>query len=55
MDKKKYTTPCMKVVNTRTRGMLAASGNTYNMNWSGNRHGEAGPGEIDDYSTYDSF
>lgn len=55
MDKKNYTKPYMKVVNIRTCGMLAASGNTYNMKWSGDRSGSAGPGEIDDNSTYDSF
>lgn len=55
MDKKNYTTPYMKVVNIRTSGMLAASGDTRNMRWSGNQHGNSEPGEIDNYSTYDSF
>jgi hypothetical protein len=55
MDRKNYTKPYMKVVNIRTCGMLAASEKTYNMNWSGNRHGDPAPGEIDEYSTYDSF
>ena len=38
MDKKKYATPSLKLVNIQTCGMLAA-----------------GPDEIDDYSTFDSF
>ena len=55
MDKKKYTTPYMQVVNMQTSGMLATSGETIDMPWSGDHPGTGGPGEIDPYSTFDSF
>jgi hypothetical protein len=55
MDKKSYIKPYMKVVNIRTCGMLAASGDQVNMKWSGNRPGTAGSDGIDENSTYDSF
>lgn len=56
MRKKKYITPCMKVVNTQTYRMIATSQDkNLNMKWSGNQQGDSGPDEIDDYSTFDSF
>ena len=55
MKKKNYIVPAFKVVTLHAARMLMASGDTLSMPWSGNRPGEAGPGEIDDNSTYDSF
>ena len=55
MDKKKYTTPCIEVVNIQTGGVLSTSDDTLNMPWSGKEPGTAGPDDIDDYSTFDSF
>jgi hypothetical protein len=56
MDKKKYATPSLKLVNIQTCGMLATSlEDSIDMDWSGDKSGTAGPDEIDDYSTFDSF
>lgn len=56
MDKKRYTAPDMEVISVETCGMLATSpDNLINLNWAGDGPGTAGPDEIDDNSTFDSF
>ena len=55
MDKKKYTTPSMQVVNIQACGVLTTSEDTLNMPWSSDKHGDSGPDDIDDFSTFDSF
>jgi hypothetical protein len=35
--------------------MLAASGDELDFPWSGKQQGDAGPDEIDDFSTTDTF
>ena len=54
MKKKTYTTPAIKVIKIQHRGILCSS-ETYNLPWSGNKAGTAGPNEIDENSTYDAF
>jgi hypothetical protein len=54
MEKKQhYVRPCVKVYQVQPQYLL--SGSEERMQWSGERPGSAGPGEIDDNSTYDSF
>ena len=55
MKKKYYTAPIIKVFTLQTTRMLMTSGDLVSMPWSGDRSGSAGPGEIDDNSTVDSF
>ncbi len=55
MKKKNYIVPSISVFTLRTARMLMTSGDTQSMFWSGDRNGTAGPGEIDDQSTLDSF
>lgn len=55
MKKKNYIVPAFKVVKLQPARMLMISGDTVSMPWSGDLPGTAGPEEIDDYSTFDSF
>lgn len=55
MKKKYYTVPSIKVFTLRTTRILMTSGDEIALPWSGNRPGTAGPDEIDDSSTFDSF
>ena len=56
MDKKRYTAPDMEVISVETCGMLATSpDDLINLIWAGDEPGTAGPDEIDDNSTFDSF
>ena len=55
MKKKYYTAPIIKVFTLQTTRMLMTSGDLVSMPWSGDRSGSAGPDEIDDNSTVDSF
>lgn len=54
MEKKQhYVRPCVKVYQVQPQYLL--TGSEERIQWSGNREGTAGPGEIDDNSTFDSF
>ena len=55
MTKKNYIVPTFKVFTLQPARMLMLSGDTSSMPWSGTTPGSAGPDEIDDYSTFDSF
>lgn len=55
MKRKQYISPCIECLPLQTSMMLAASGEEIEIPWSGEHSGEAGPGEIDDYSTNDTF
>ena len=56
MNKKHYTAPSVMEVRIQTVRLLTSSPeDKLNLNWSGDRSGTAGPEEIDDESTFDSF
>jgi hypothetical protein len=56
MNKKHYTAPSVMEVHIQNFSLLCASPeDKLNLNWSGGRSGTAGPEEIDDESTFDSF
>ena len=52
MQKEKYVKPVMRCYEISTPRILS---NSVQMNWSGNKSATSGPGEIDEYSTLDSF
>lgn len=53
MKKKRYIAPAFKVFSMPSAPLL--TGSELTMPWSGNNSGSAGPGEIDDYTTIDTF
>jgi hypothetical protein len=53
MTKKQYIQPSIKVFTLQQNLLQAAS--EIELDYSGKGQGTAGPDEIDDYSTYDSF
>ncbi|MBO7116939.1 MAG: hypothetical protein J6V87_07835 [Prevotella sp.] len=55
MKKKYYIAPTIKVFTLQTARILMVSGDGFSLPWSGNQPGTAGPGEIDDFSTFDSL
>ena len=55
MKKKYYIVPSITVFTLQTARMLMKSGDERRIPWSGEQEGEAGPDEIDDYSTVDTF
>ena len=55
MKKKYYIAPTIKVFTLQTTRMLMVSGDELPLPWSGDHSGTAGPGEIDDNSTIDTF
>lgn len=52
MQKKNYIKPVMRCYEISKPRILQ---NSVNMRWSGNKSGDSKPGEIDEYSTWDSF
>ena len=54
MKKNDYISPAIQVFTLQTSRMLIVSGDESSMPWSGDHAGTAGPGEIDDQSTFDS-
>lgn len=55
MKKKYYIAPTFKVFTLQTARILMVSDDNLSMPWSGDQPGTAGPDEIDDNSTFDSF
>ena len=56
MNKKHYIAPSVMEVRIQTVRLLTSSPeDKLNLNWSGNSSGTAGPEEIDEESTFDSF
>ena len=55
MKKKSYIVPTVKIFTLQKAQMLMVSGDERSMPWSGDQSGEAGPDEIDDFSTTDAF
>ena len=55
MDKKHYIAPAIEVVELQTLCLLDASVVEESLIWSGESPGTAGPDEIDENSTFDSF
>ena len=55
MEKKRYIQPRIECWPLHTAHMLAASGDELDFPWSGKLPGDAGPDEIDDFSTIDTF
>ena len=54
--KKEYIVPCIKVFKIQATNMLLSSPpHEVFFPWSGNRGGSAGPDELDENSTNDSF
>lgn len=56
MNKKSYITPSIKEYSFDCVCLLSVSpADNMDMNWSGENPGTAGPGDLDDFSTGDSF
>lgn len=54
--KSDYTEPNIKVFTLRpTRPLMTSDEDKRTLRWSGNKTGTAGPDELDEESTFDSF